>query len=111
MNWPNDIVKGFWTPAWVIQLDLKLNHIHATQEKIMAEIEDLRAAQEKLKTEVGEAIAKQSETMAKLAEALANAGDLEALKGSVREAITEVEGQAKALDDAFGTGTFTPSGN
>lgn len=109
-----EIDPGYRWPAWAVEIAKMLNHIHAVihdnQEKLMAEAEDLKAATEHVRTEVGEAIAKQSETLAKLAEAMENSSGTPALKAAVTEAVGELEAVAKSLDDAFGTGTFVPSG-
>lgn len=107
-----------WKLAWTGQIMGKLNlihadnkHIHRQLENIMAEIQDLKDAMANLKTEVGEAIAKFSETLAKLADAVAASGDAASLKEAIAEATGELEVTAKALDDAFGTEAFTPSGS
>lgn len=108
MQWPEDIVRGFWTPAWAIQLDLKLNHIHADQEKIMAEIDDLRTAVANVKTEVSEAVAKFNEQAQALKDAIANIGNLAELRTAVSAVATELQETAAHLDTAFGT-QFDPS--
>lgn len=93
-------------PAWAAKLD----KIDANVENIMNEVAELKASVAHLKTEVGEAVAKFSEVAAALQAALENDGNDDELRAAVKEATVELEAVAKHLDDAFETGTFTPSG-
>lgn len=108
--WPDDIVKGFWTPAWAVQLDLKLNQLHAETEIIMAQNEEMRAAWNSVRTEVAEAVAKFNELEAKLEAALEDDADTEALKQTVTEVSAEMKATSEHLDTAFKT-QFHASGN